>query len=321
MQLLEQEHLRIMYYTDKMKRILLLIPLLLVCLQVFSQSTDYGTKIRNNFYHVRGTDTTWFQLNDTALLYNSSKKMKFNDTLFIVSVEEGQRAVDSFVLVLDSDGRVGYLPIDSVGSTGGGGTGWDSIYVENVKWIKNLDTIPTNTLDQIGGVDLANATTPMDVIYTDSISSGTVTDSMSYIIEPPHLYQGFEDSAVTLAITQNVWTQITNATQDLYTVEDAEHMRGTLDTIYIQVDGDYKFVASFSFQGVNNETWKIQFFKNGSMIGRAANRSTGTNSTGNVLAYEDCVAGDKITLKILNLTDNDDAVAVSSAVYAERVHP
>jgi hypothetical protein len=306
-----------------MKKIFLILLLFVFAVVGYSQNTPYGTKIRNNMYQVKGTDTTWFQLNDTALLYNSSKKMKFNDTLFMVSVAEGQRAVDSFVLVLDSAGRVGYLPIDSVGSTGGGGTGWDSIYVENVKWIQNLDTIPTTSIDSATG-SLANRTTPMDTLFSDFVYSGGWYDSLRWIINPPHAWMRFADSSITVNQTQDTWYQVTNTTDSLYRVlELSGGFTWSDDTLIAPIKGHYVVTFELGLDVGSNNNAEVRVNTTDGEISKMVGGS-GVNGQYDAIscnAYWNADAGDRIWFEYRNTTDNDDFDLIASIVTVIYLHP
>ena len=66
-----------------------LIVLLLVIASFisYSQVSPYGTKIRNNFYHVKGSDTTWFQLDGSFAQWYSTDPIKINEVLIVDTIE------------------------------------------------------------------------------------------------------------------------------------------------------------------------------------------------------------------------------------------
>jgi hypothetical protein len=87
--------------------------LILAALISMSQNTPYGSRIRNNIYIVKGTDTLWIQQNDTVQFFGSNKLTKINDTLFLAGLDLGVvtgTLPDTNVLVSDETGRVSYLP-------------------------------------------------------------------------------------------------------------------------------------------------------------------------------------------------------------------
>jgi len=129
-----------------------------------------------------------------------------------------------------------------------------------------------------------------------------------------HVSMGFTDSAVTLSITEDEWTQITNVYDSLFVMDHIEGMEYVLgDTLKIVTPGSYLICGNIGFKGSNNELWKMAVFRTrdgvATMQGFPSLRYT---SVANVVIVPftcmlvDCLANDLITLEIMNTTDNDD---------------
>jgi hypothetical protein len=144
-------------------------------------------------------------------------------------------------------------------------------------------------------------------------------------VTPAHLFMGFADSTRTIDCTLNTWSQITNASKNLFTLNDSVRV-GYIpgDTLIVHQEGDYYLNANLSFSGNNGETWDIGFIRcsTGLPIDYPAMRYTSNNDTGNasVQAYERLVPGEKIVLGIKNLTDSDDATVRSSTCTILLIH-
>ena len=160
------------------------------------------------------------------------------------------------------------------------------------------------------------------ILYISVIFFSIISYSQEVVrpyVAPDHAYVGFTDSTVTLAITQNTWAQITNANDTIFLIDHkvgVEYIGG--DSLKIIRAGTYQVDGNLSFQGSNNEDWKIA-------VRRTRSGSTTTQgfpllkytSVANTVtvpfcsALFDCQTGDIVTLEIMNLTDDDDCVLKS----------
>jgi len=134
----------------------------------------------------------------------------------------------------------------------------------------------------------------------------------------PHALTAFSDSARSIACTKDVWAQITNASNNLFTNDYGENITHAGDTLTVEQAGDYYVNFNLSWQGNNGEQWKLGLLKNGVLWGYTANRYTSNNDIGNasIQAYiDDAVIGDDIKPVIMNLTDSDDPTVISSTLW------
>ena len=166
--------------------------------------------------------------------------------------------------------------------------------------------------------DITTGVYTQPVIKTDS----AVIDVLDY--SPPHGAMSFADSASVIALTQNNWGKITNAANDLFTIQDEDDLEFDGDTITIEVAGDYIVNWSLSFSGGPSDVFQIAIYKNAALESVKMSRKTSNNDTGNMglPAYiENLVIGDDLSFYIRNTGDNDDATMVSSSIVIYMLHP
>jgi len=162
----------------------------------------------------------------------------------------------------------------------------------------------------------------------DSINTTLIkADSGVFVVldyDPPHGAMSFADSSAVIALSQNTWGKVTNAANDLFTVQDADDITIAGDSMTIQVAGDYIINWSLSFEGTSNDIWQIVVYKNAVLESVKMSRKTSNGDTGNMglPAYvENLMAGDDLSFYIRNTGDNDDATMVSSSVIIYMLHP
>ena len=171
-----------------------------------------------------------------------------------------------------------------------------------------------------GGIDsLRTFIDPSDSSAIFTIATITVLD-----YDPPHGAMSFSDSAAVIALTQNNWNKITNAENDLFTVQDADDLTIAGDTVTIEIDGDYVLNWSLSFSGSALDVYQIAVYKNSVIESITMSRSTSQTDVGNMslpVYIENLVAGDDLSFYIRNTGDNDDPTLVSSSVVVYMLHP
>jgi len=132
---------------------------------------------------------------------------------------------------------------------------------------------------------------------------------------PPHGYMSFDDESETPAMSQSDgWTQISNATDDIFCDCDVVGITQTGDSLVIIAPGDYISICSLSFSGNNTDSYEFALLKNGEVIGPKIVRTTLAQDTGNVgipFYAKDLVAGDILTLGIRNSANDNDATLVA----------
>lgn len=177
----------------------------------------------------------------------------------------------------------------------------------------------------------ATAATAIDKVLitgdTTFIYNHTKIDSNLYVngdisYELAHAEAAFEDSNITISVTQNVYTKITNATNTLFSLGDADYITVDGDSATIIRPGDYWSMLSFEIDGSTNDRFKVAYFKNGTKVFGMAQKFAAVDAKIISFQYyfENMVAGDDISIRITNLANNNDPVVNSGSLYIEKKH-
>jgi len=148
---------------------------------------------------------------------------------------------------------------------------------------------------------------------------------------PMERYQGqmsFSDSSVVLSVTQDTWTFVTNANNDLWTYRDNESFGFSYsgDTLYPDYSGTYLITGHLSFEGNNNESWKVAVIatdKVSDFQTSCAQMYTSSSDmhTLPINALLNVTSGSQgFVVKIYNSTDNDDPTITCGALIAVRIN-
>jgi len=139
-----------------------------------------------------------------------------------------------------------------------------------------------------------------------------------------HVYGGFQDSAITLSVTPNVWAMVTNTWKNLWHGHEVVGFSFSNDTIIVANTGDYVGSISLTFAALTGKDYQIRIYNitqddSTEYIGASA---TGVNNFANVHLpiYLECVAGDKFVLQMRNTTDTTDPIIRSSVFYIAYLH-
>lgn len=140
----------------------------------------------------------------------------------------------------------------------------------------------------------------------------------------PHAFISFSDSTRAIECTEDVYAQITNASDNLFAVDDTLRVSYAVgDTMIIKFAGDYYLNFNCSFQGNNGESWSFSFIdatapEANVVIGSSSYRYTSNNDIGNATVQwylVDAEVDDKIIVGIRNNTDSDNATVTSGTWF------
>ena len=144
--------------------------------------------------------------------------------------------------------------------------------------------------------------------------TGYVLPTTSY-----HAYGGFQDSAITIAVTQNAWAQITNASGDLWGSTEADGLTISGDTLTIAHTADYSGCLSLTLSGGVGDDFLMRIY-NVTQTG-VSGFNIGITTTGNanfaniaLPLYFEATAGDEYVIQVTNTGNNDDPI-IRSAVF------
>ena len=139
-----------------------------------------------------------------------------------------------------------------------------------------------------------------------------------------HAYGGFEDSSITIDLTQNTWANIKNAGGTLWGIDHSNGFSMSGDTLTIENSGHYSGSLSITLSGANNDevymriynvtqddsTYKIGF----TGVGATAFRNV------TMPIYLTATANDEFVLQLLNTDSNDDAIIRSAIFHMTYLH-
>ena len=134
-----------------------------------------------------------------------------------------------------------------------------------------------------------------------------------------HVFGGFQDSAVTITITEDVYSHVTNAAHNLWTGIEADGVSMSGDTMIIANAGDYfgAFEVTFKTTNANSVLFRIfnvtdnaqQGFSTGA-TGRGADYATISKP----LYFYGMSAGDRLVMQCTNV-DASNNITVHYATY------
>ena len=117
------------------------------------------------------------------------------------------------------------------------------------------------------------------------------------------------DSSETITLTEDVWAQVTNATNTLW-IASSLGMSNTGDSITIATAGDYYADVSLSFKATSDDTLQVAVFKNAVLAtGLAEVQAIGTEtlSVSVSILLVNLVSGDDLSVRMVNTASGDDA--------------
>lgn len=173
-----------------MKRIAILILILLSAIISMAQVSPYGTRIYNNLYIVKGTDTIWFQQDGSYAQFYSTKDFKINEKVRITDSLFGSNAKFTGKVqgVTITDG-VAVLTLGALRSatdiiasdTVKGGTIFDgTAYLTSGALRGATDVIASDTIKGNNGV-FTGRVTGTDFIASDTVRGATIFDGTAYL--------------------------------------------------------------------------------------------------------------------------------------------
>jgi len=177
-----------------------------------------------------------------------------------------------------------------------------------------------------------NSTTSSPLIYGDFVSdsltvNGDLVVSGDVNYSPPHGSYIFDSQTLTIAIaTAEVFVDLTNGTNNLFTVDESVNITFAGDSATIQTGyaGDYEASWGIMFEGSNDKDYRVVLVKNHvtkvypvrSQAGKGAGRSMNLEG---FTYLKSLVAGDDIKL-IITSDDASDPVVMSGYLYLRKSH-
>ena len=130
-----------------------------------------------------------------------------------------------------------------------------------------------------------------------------------------HLY--FADSAITIAITEDTWTEVTNATNTLWISTNTTRITEAADTLNVLINGDYIGMLSLSYYATADDTVHVRLAKNDiGLPNKAEALSIGAEIITLATSYviPNLVATDGLKVQVQNSNNDDDVIVVDGSL-------
>ena len=204
---------------------------------------------------------------------------------------------------------------DDVGAIGASGTAFSDLFLADAGVI-NFNSGDYTVTHSAGLLTLSDS-----LAVTESVSIGGYVTQGSEL----HAYGGFQDSAITIAVTQNAWAQITNASGSLWTSTEADGLTISGDTLTLAHTGDYSGCLSITLSGGVGDDFLMRIYNVTQTS--VAGFNIGITTTGNanfaniaLPLYLEATADDEYVIQVTNTGNNDDPIIRSSVFNLIYVH-
>jgi hypothetical protein len=156
------------------------------------------------------------------------------------------------------------------------------------------------------------------VLTSDASGNATWQDHTAYG------EMGFGDSTRTLALTQNVWSVVTNTAKNLLS-EGASSLHNVTyqaDSLKIDSSGTYLITANISVDGTSGSVVEFGIFKNGVLMCTCTGQTELLNNRIIQISYNDIApltSGDGLRLVLMNTASNDDVDLISAKLTINKI--
>ena len=140
-----------------------------------------------------------------------------------------------------------------------------------------------------------------------------------------HVYGGFQDSSITIDVLDEDWTEITNASNNLWGGTEAEGFTISGDTMTVVNGGDYTGSVSITFAALTNKDYHFRIYNvtQTAQVGFHTGASTtgATNFTNiNLPIYLEATAGDELVLQVYGVSDGTDITVEHGTFFITYLH-
>lgn len=164
------------------------------------------------------------------------------------------------------------------------------------------------------------------VVTTDDLYIENMIKSYARLVSIYHLYGGFQDSSVDVAITQNQWSMVTNAGNNLWQSSEYDGFNVVGDTMVFLYAGDYFGIVSLVFEGSNGNEYEFRLWNvtDSEVEGYAQGQTgRGTGSYSSItqpIYFEDIDTGSKVIMQVTNKSGSNAATLKFGSFYAMYLH-
>lgn len=212
----------------------------------------------------------------------------------------------------------------------------DSVRCQNCWFYSVNDTFDGITLDTfnytINNRSTFNKTLDVDTFYLTDGTQGVgkvltdVTGNGKGTWQDPTAYgeMGFGDSTRTIALTQNVFSVVTNTAKNLLSAEATTLHNVTYQGDSLKVDsaGTYQIIINLSVDGTNTSVLELGVFKNGVLMAVGTGHIELVNNHTVQISYNDIAplaVGDGLRIVIINTANNDDVTARNGKITINKL--
>ena len=229
----------------------------------------------------------------------------------------------------DVDMANNYISSSLVGFT-------DSVRCQNCWFYSVVDTFNGVQLDTFA-YSIMNRPTFYKTIDVDTFSLTNGTQGAGKIItdvtgngkgtwQDPTAYgeMGFGDSTRTIALTDDVWSVVTNTAKDLLSAGATTLHNVTYqgDSLKIDSAGTYQIILNLSVDGTNTSVLKLGVFKNGVIMNGNTGHIELVNNHTVQISYNDIAPlaiGDGLRIVVMNTANNDDVTARNGKITINKL--
>jgi hypothetical protein len=173
-------------------------------------------------------------------------------------------------------------------------------------------------------------------LFTDTLTYANGTEADGYVLtsdasgnatwQDPTAYgeMGFGDSTRTIALTQNVFSVVTNTANDLWSTAavDLHNVTYSGDSLIIDSAGTYQVNVQLSMDGTSGSVIRLGVFLNGVLACSCTGYQELLNNRILQLTYiniDALNAGDVLQVVITNTANNDDVDAIGGKLMVNKI--
>jgi len=186
---------------------------------------------------------------------------------------------------------------------------------------------PTGKVSDLTAVTSAEGTDPIiigdgtETIIRDSLySRGVLYASRIQIDSSWHIFGGFADSAVSIDITEDEYSPVTNASNNLWIGLEAVGFSVSGDTMIIDNAGDYFGSFSVTWTGGTGRVYRFRVYnvtdgaEEGFSIAGTGDGADDYVTITKPLYFEDVSPGDRFVMQVTNI-DNSEDITIRYGAY------
>ncbi len=162
-------------------------------------------------------------------------------------------------------------------------------------------------------------------LFSVDTTGNSMTAGYAYVGKGIHAYGGFQDSSVTLDLSEDTWLKVTNPYGTLWGGSEADGITMSVDTLIVSRTGDYSGMVSITFNGSSQKEYQFRVY-NVTQAAAAGFVCGGTgNGTGNYVnvafpVYLEATANDRFIMQVQNTSGDEDIVLEHGEWFVRYYH-